>query len=198
MTEYPDKVRLVKNKITKPRIQISYPRVVGMESKLIQWRINRQIRSKVEDLLKGQGYLGNLREMRGTYRTMLNGRGFLSIRLDNYAYLEGAAHGLTNVGSLNLDLKTGYNYALEDLFLPGSPYIEALNNLIDEEIEEEGIPLTRAFPGVSPRHDYYLTAKELVVYFQLYEFTPYAYGVPEFRIPFSRLQKWLDPELSII
>lgn len=197
MAEYLPGVKIVNKELIKPRIKINYPRVVGMESKLIQWRINRRIKDKVDMLISGQGFLGNLREMIGSYKITLNGKGLLSIRFENYAYLEGAAHGLTDVGSLNLDIKTGIDYSLRDLFLPEGSYVETISTIIADRIEDEDIPLTREFSGISPEQEYYLKDRALVIYFQLYEFTPYAYGIPEFRIPLARLHKILNPNLHI-
>jgi len=127
---------------------------------------------------------------------MLNERGLLSIRFENYAYLEGAAHGLTDVGSVNMDLKSGHDYSLSDLFLSDVPYQEIINTKIEEQLTEEDPPLTRAFPGVTAQQGYYLTQRALVVYFQLYEFTPYTFGIPEFRIPLPKLSKSLSPKVA--
>ncbi|MPN33586.1 hypothetical protein SDC9_181075 [bioreactor metagenome] len=44
--------------------------------------------------------------------------------------------------------------------------------------------------------EFYLTTKELVVFYQLYEYTPYVYGFLKFSIPYEQIADLLEPEVG--
>jgi hypothetical protein len=50
------------------------------------------------------------------------------------------------------------------------------------------------FKGISPEQDYYIADKALVLFFQLYELTAYAYGFPYFPISIYDLQTIIDEQ----
>jgi len=84
--------------------------------------------------------------------------------------------------SLTFDISTGKEYRLEELFKPGSDYVGTLSKIIERQIKEREIPILGEFKGIRPNQDYYIADKALVIYFQLYEITPYAFGFPCFYI----------------
>ena len=71
---------------------------------------------------------------------------------------------------------------LEDLFIPGSNYVEVISNHIQQQIEKRNIQLLDDFTTIQPQQDFYIADKTLVIYFQLYEITPYVEGLPMFPI----------------
>jgi hypothetical protein len=95
---------------------------------------------------------------------------------------------MTVIKSLTFDTTTGKTYKLAELFKPGSDYIEVLSDIIRLQIKERDIVLLEDFKGIAPDQDYYIADKSLVVYFQLYELTAYAYGIPFFPISVYELQ----------
>jgi hypothetical protein len=103
-----------------------------------------------------------------------------------------AAHGMTVIKSLTFDLQKGKLVALKDLFKPGSGYVKRISELIKVQIKERNIPLLVDFTAIKPDQDFYIADKALVVYFQLYEITPYAYGFPMFPISVYDLQDIID------
>ena len=112
--------------------------------------------------------------------------------LSNYVYHYHAAHGMTVIKSLTFDLQKGKQAALKDLFKPGSDYVKRISDLIAVQIKERDIPLLVDFTAIKPDQDFYIADKALVVYFQLYEITPYAYGFPMFPISVYDLQDIID------
>ena len=120
--------------------------------------------------------------------------GILSLRFEAYYYPEMAAHGVTGVSSVTLDLKTGHEYEFYQLFGKGSNYQAVLNQIIQAQIVASQIPLLKPFAGVGPDEDYYLTPDSLVIYYQPYVYTPGAYGVLEFTIPYSQIGGIIDPD----
>lgn len=186
-----------KKVMIKPRLQIRYPQLTGLPNRKAQMIINDRIMQMVYRLIRDQGYVQDpAKEMTGTYEIALNGHGLISIVFRNYAYAQGAAHGVTVQKSLTMDLWDGREYRFADLFREDSDYKRKIDAILQKQIEEKEVPIfdTVPFKGVGPNQDYYLTPEGLVVYYQLYEYTPYAYGFPTFPIPYSEISDIVDPQ----
>ena len=91
---------------------------------------------------------------------------------------------MTVTKSLTMDTGTGESFSLHQL-LPG--YMEIINAEISRQIRERDIPVLDSFKGISPDQDYYVSDHTLVIYYQLYELSPYAAGFPYFPIPLYML-----------
>ncbi|MFZ5986513.1 MAG: DUF3298 domain-containing protein [Bacillota bacterium] len=190
-------VNIMTKKIPSPNheVVIKYPVVTGLSNPYIQHKINSEIIALVNKLiyeqtsgLKEQGYQNPNVTMQGWYEIKTNERGVLSLSLGNYTFAYPAAHGLTIIKSLTFDINTGKVYELEDLFKSESDYVKVLSDIIKTQIKQRDIPILGEFEGIRPDQDYYIADKALVVYFQLYEITPYAYGFPYFPISVYDIQ----------
>lgn len=187
--------RITERKLLRPRYTVVYPQVSRLRSSIVEKVINQAILGLVYRLIRDQGYSeDSTKTGTGTYEIKWNGKGLLSLTLDHYAYAKGAAHGLTIRKSLTADLETGKIYRLEDFFLKGSNYRTQISDIVKQEFKNRDIPQIEPFEGIGPDQDYYLTDGALVIYFQLYEYTPYVWGFPEFPIPFGRLTSVIDPK----
>lgn len=171
-------------------ISVYYPQVEGLENTEVEKRINRRILDLVEDLINSQRDEEAIVEITGSYLVRLNKKSLLSIRFEIYSYREMAAHGLTIVKSLTFDLNSGRVYQLDDFFRPDSGYLQFISQQIKLQIVQEDIPLIAAFNSIDKNQDYYLSDKFLIIYFQLYEYTPYVYGIPQFHIPLEELEPY--------
>lgn len=179
-------------RVKEPRLDLYYPVVHGLKSIAVQRRINYAIQNLVKKMLSDQGYYSNPRtQVTASYEVKTNERGVLSLSLNNYAFA-GGAHGMTIIKSLTFDVSTGRIYSLADLFKPGSDYQKVLSAIIEKQIKEREIPVINEFTGIKPDQDYYIADKVLVVYFQLYDLTPYAYGFPEFPITMYQVEDIVD------
>lgn len=126
-------------------------------------------------------------EANSTYSATFYSDSILSLKFENSHYMLGAPHGFTKVTSITVDLKTGREYRLFDLFRPGSAFRHVINKAIKSQIASKKLALLRPFESVAPGDSYYLTDSDLVIYYQLYDYTPYPYGIPEFRVPLKEL-----------
>lgn len=111
----------------------------------------------------------------------------LSLTVDYYQYT-GGAHGITERRPYNIDLSTGQDLALKDLFISNYDYGSVINNEIRRQINSsEGMYFDgdMGFQGISEDQDFYLQDDALIIFFQQYEIAPYAAGIPEFKIPLS-------------
>lgn len=187
-------VKIVTRRLVKPRLDVKYPRVEGLRSSLIRRMINHSILEAVYDLIRRQGYIGDpTKSVTGDYHVKLHKNGLLSLLYDNYGYAQGAAHGITYQSSQTFNLENGAEYKLADLFKPGSDDVKRLSAIIKREFKARDIPMIAEFHSIPPDQPFYLTDRAIGIYFQLYEYTPYAYGFPTFEIPFAEVHDIIDP-----
>jgi len=184
----------IERQIGELKEEISYPQV-ELDNKLLEYKINYEINDTVEDLVKMQRKeFEDLEYMRSNYNVGLNEKSLLSIVFDNYVYWKGAMHGLTVLDSLTVDLESGKRYNFDDLFDLNTNYRQKLDSIIKEKIKEENIYLIRNFEEINKNQSFYLEENNLVIYYQLYEYTPYAYGFLKFFIPYEDIKDIIDKE----
>lgn len=177
-----------------PNQTVYYPQVIGMPNQAIESSMNHLIVQQAEQLIQQQvaEMPTPIVEMIGSYEIKNNQRHVLSLSQSNYTYHHHAAHGMTYMKSLTFDTQTGKMYQLKDLFKPGSDYIKRLSTIIRSQIKQREIPLLGEFTSIQPNQDFYIADKALVIYFQLYEITPYYVGFPMFPISVFQLQDMID------
>lgn len=177
-------VTVMTRTIKNPSTTIYYPQLSGLSNQQAELQINRSLLQTVQGLIHEQQRVqvqGNT-QMQGSYEIKNNQRGIFSATLNNYAYTPQMAHGMTFLGSVSADVDTGKIFSLRDLFKPGSDYIKILSDMIKAQIKQRQIPTLGNFTTIKPDQDFYLADKTLVIYFQLYEITPYYVGFPMFPI----------------
>jgi hypothetical protein len=177
-------------------ISMLYPQVMGHESVNANTRMNMAIRNQTVNLAKSLIQPELRTNIEGSYEIKNNQRGIVSLTLIGFAEF-GGAHPMTMVKSLTMDTSNGENYALHQLFKEGGQYRKLINAEISRQIKVREIPLLDSFKGISPEQDYYVSDQVLVVYYQLYELSPYAAGFPYFPIPLYMLSEEI-PENSIL
>jgi hypothetical protein len=167
-------------------VNVTYPEITGLKNPAVERYINETIRYHVYEMVKPRW--DEHTEITGKYFVKLNKKDVISLYFEIFSYTQGAAHGITETSSLTYSAETGQLFWLKDLFLPGETYIRIINTFIKEEIKRKEIPLTSEFSSITERQPFYLTPDTLGIYFQQYEYTPYAYGIPIFEIPYEMLK----------
>jgi len=201
----------------KIKMTLQFPQIEGLEDKVVEENINSLFR-KAAEAAKGEGLMNangiveatdgyngspNKCETYFDYRLKYNQKGLLSVIFFNYQYA-GGAHGLTVQSSYTFNLETGEEYTLKDLMRSDADYVSFISgivkNQIDERIKEGLLPdyLLTPFEAIKDEQDFYLSNNALVVYFQQYEYFPYAAGIQEFAVDFSELKDMLKPEFSFL
>ncbi|MFD1851528.1 DUF3298 and DUF4163 domain-containing protein [Oceanobacillus bengalensis] len=175
---------------------IYYPQAFHMDNHTLQRNINHAIIHEVQTLINQQieDMPSTVVEMLGTYELKNNQRNVLSLTLTNYTYHYHAAHGMTYINALTFDLEKGKKSELEDLFKPNSNYRERLSAIIKRQIKQREIALLDDFTIIKPDQDFYVADKTLVIYFQLYELTAYAFGFPMFPISVYDIQDIINED----
>jgi len=180
-------------KIENECTDITYPQVYGLKDKEVEDQINDLIRKQVDRQIPREG-CAVYANIFGQYEVKLNKKAVLSISLKFYTIRKQAANGQNVQRSINVDLSTGKNYLLYELFKRKSNYRLTINKMIQEQIKEKNLHLIKEFKGITDDEDYYLTDKALVIYFQELEYTIHAEGIPEFIIPYAKIRNLVDED----
>ncbi|NMM62519.1 DUF3298 and DUF4163 domain-containing protein [Clostridium sp. P21] len=194
--DFRETVGLKNQKLMPPKFSISYPVIDNPDSKDNITKINNAIVDEVDKLFRSQVLrpeIINFAEVLGTYEITLNKNGILSILFALYVYENKAAHGFTLYSSITANVQKGEVYSFGDLFNPKMYYIPILNELAQKYIKENNILLINKYNGITENQQYYLTENSLVLYYQLYEYTPHSYGLFKIEIPYSKILNIIGP-----
>ncbi|BAQ11842.1 hypothetical protein OXB_3373 [Bacillus sp. OxB-1] len=193
--EFPVSIVTRKLPNVSPKVNVYYPVIVHLENSEVQSKMNHAIIELLNQILIDLDYYDkNLVELLASYEVKTNERGILSLNLIVYSFT-GGAHGMTVVRSLTFDTKTGKQYTLKELFKQDSPYVETLSSIIRKQMQRWNVDLLDPpFKEIRPDQDFYLADTSIVIYFQLYEITPYYWGFPYFPIPIKDLETIIQPE----
>lgn len=195
MQDFPLLIQTKKLPHASSKVKVYYPVITQMRDAIIQRKLNSTIIHTLNELLVEQNfYAKELVELLASFEIKNNQRGILSLNLIVYSFT-GGAHGMTIIKSLTFDTKTGKQYELNDLFKPGSDYVKKLSDIIREDIKKWDVQLLYPpFKEIRPYQDFYIADTSLVIYFQLYEITPYVWGFPYFPIPILDLADIIQPQ----
>ena len=116
----------------------------------------------------------------------------LSVWISNENY-SGGAHGLRWITSFNLNITTGEFYKTPgDLFKDSDAGTKLVTDKIITDIQKQSIGFfpeaVQTVRDKKGNDSFYLDGQNLVVYYDLYEITPYAAGIPFFKIPLANLE----------
>ncbi|WP_240489256.1 RsiV family protein [Cohnella thermotolerans] len=106
----------------------------------------------------------------------------MSLYVDYYVYT-GGAHGMTARQPYTFDLATGNVLTLKEAAEGNANYVPIINAEIAKQIKVRKLELLTPFKTIEADRPFYLNHNGLVIYFEQYEYTPYAAGMPEFVIP---------------
>lgn len=177
-----------------PKVTINYPLVYGLANHQAEMQINKAIIDTLNNTMVELGFHDpNLQEMLGQFEIKTNERGIFSLTLTVYSFT-GGAHGMTIIKSLSFDVATGHQYELKELFKADSDYVAKLSDIIQQKITDWETPLLDKFTSIRNDQDFYLADHSLVIYFQLYEITPYVAGFPYYPIPILDIQDIIKPD----
>ncbi|WP_455542652.1 DUF3298 domain-containing protein [Intestinibacter sp.] len=99
-----------------------------------------------------------------------------------------------DVYSFNIDLLTGNNLTLGDLFNENVNYIELLSQFINNEIKKyPELFYENTVIEIPDSQAFYITDKGIVLYFEIDEIAPESAGIPKFLIPFEEFGQYIKP-----
>lgn len=173
-------------------IKLDYPQVSGLADADAQKAINDTIKQTIlnyaaeaEQQSANKSEDERPYEFEGGYVVTYNQDGVLSLVTQQYSYT-GGAHGMTYRNAFTFSLKDGKRLLLGDLFGANPNYKKELNAKLTKLIKaEEGY--LGGFTGLNTEKYFYLKEGKAVLFFQLYEYTAYASGFPQFTFTFNEL-----------
>lgn len=178
-------------------IDVIIPQINGLNDKNVEKVINRQILDFttmwINDVKEiANEYYGSTNNVQPRFPYQLmskyiikNQNKILSFYIDYYQFT-GGAHGITNRVNYNIDINTGKELLLKDLFRDGDRYKDIINNEIENNISkniDSYFQVKEGFNGIKENQRYFIDRENIVIYFGQYEIAPYASGMPEFKIP---------------
>jgi len=182
---------------------IYYPKVQGVLNRETEKSINERLREMsyfypdmdealeiTEDDALEYSYTGD-------FEVEFFNKNLLVLDMTGYYYPFGAAHGMPNKKTPNIDLETGEFYTLADLFMGGVYWTGELNKIIENMIATDPqyeILFEDGFKGIKEDQDFYVDKNNLYIYFPPYEIAPYAAGFVTFKIPFTEIEGMINKE----
>jgi hypothetical protein len=172
-------------------IKLDYPQVSGLASAEAQKTINDTIKQTIlnyaadaEKQIANKSEDDRPYDFEGGYVVTYNQDGVLSLVTEQYGYT-GGAHGMTYRNAFTFSLKDGKRLLLGDLFGANPNYKKELNAKVAKLIKNDGY--LGGFTGLNTEKYFYLKEGKVVLFFQLYEYTAYAAGFPQFTFTFKEL-----------
>jgi len=114
-------------------------------------------------------------------------------------YYSGGAHPISWVNSYVIDTESGEVIDFKDIFSTNTEYKNVIENKIISEIDnEKDYYFEDYFQTISNKNGdfkYLINENSLVVYFDLYEIAPYAYGMPTFVFKFEDIKEILKTDI---
>lgn len=134
----------------------------------------------------------------GKYSLLFQSDAIASIKFDFSGYTSGAAHPYHYSKTVNYRVDQGRSLSLNELFLPGSSYLEAISSYCVAELSKRDIGFEMFSEGAAPRPENYrnwnITPDGLMVTFDEYQVAPYAAGAQTVVVPYRELQAAIHPE----
>jgi predicted secreted protein len=203
--------KTVKEKPDNMSVDLNIPVLTGMANKTIQSAINAllendamelksKLASEIEDYVKynqQNGFPIRPYELLTRYQETYQNENTLSLYIDYYQYT-GGAHGITDRKPYNIDLISGKELTIKDLFQSNYDYQSVINKEIHQQIAsnpDKYFTGNMGFNGITENQRFYIQEGFLVVYFSQYEIAPYVAGIPEFKIPLAKFQDGIRAEL---
>jgi len=183
--------------------------IIMIDNKYIEKAINDEIRNDImkfynESQSQAKDYQKDLPDEQNKFvansdfEIKKNSDNILSLVVEYYKY-SGGAHGYYEDVAYNIDIRTGKNIKLQDLFKDGYDYKNIINKNIISQIEQLVIddPQNKGiyeFSSIKENQKFYIQDDNIVIYFDLYDIAPYAAGIPKFKINIKNINHILKEE----
>ncbi|WP_336078647.1 PdaC/SigV domain-containing protein [Paenibacillus sp. 203] len=180
----------------KVSYKIKYPQISGSQlNPEAQQAINNVLKKHAEGILvagkkmmaEGEATTERPYEFGNDFAIAYNKNGILSVIMQDYSYT-GGAHGMTARKGYTFSLADGKLLQLSDVLKANPNYKKFLNADLKKKIDAlqagEGFG---KFKELASDQNFYVTSSGVTIVFDLYDYAPYAYGIPEFTYSFGQL-----------
>lgn len=170
---------------------VYYPVISGYSNPTVQKTINTFLKQEVDKHIAAatkemnQGLMDDRQlTFDGRYTVSYNEKGKLSLYMDYYIYL-GGAHGDPIRVPYTFDLATGAELSLQDAAQGNADYVSIINKNIKAQLKTRQFSMLAPFETIEKDRNFFLNRSGIVIYFEPYEYTSFAEGMPQFVIPYS-------------
>lgn len=173
-----------------------WPAIQELPDYEVQKRLNNTLQEELARLAGDAGQMPKT-TIRTEYLVHFNTANILSLTITESLFPEQAAHPMAFLKAFTMNARTGQTYQLSELFKFGSDYKARINDLIQQQTIRRGITFIAPYNGLKETsQEFYLSAKAIIVFYQIYEYTPYVYGFLKFEIPYEQVADILTPEFG--
>lgn len=171
-------------------IDLAWPQVKYSKDSKVEELINQKILAAIdsyENEIKEQVALRETDKINSPYMfsssyiVTYNQKGIVSLILQQYDFT-GGAHGMTYRKGFTFSLRDGKQLTFSDVIGNNKNMFKQINDSIKHQFEKSNAYFG-GFKGIDNKVDFYFEPGNLIVYFQLYDYTPYVAGFPEFSFP---------------
>lgn len=189
-------VRVISHKYRPDRyVSVRFPELAGLADEKLQAAINERLKGRFVSERKGATDADKNASFSSGFTVQQVGK-VLVMKHTGNLYFMGAAHGMPSQAYYHIDLTTGAEYRLADLFKPGSPYPQRLREAVSRQIaaDPDRARVNDTNPSVRSDHGFAAGPDGLQLYWDVYAIGPYAAGFPTFQIPYSAVMDLIDTE----
>ncbi|WP_172253106.1 PdaC/SigV domain-containing protein [Saccharibacillus deserti] len=184
----------LESKVKDGIVDIRYPQLSGSGAGIS--KINAALKQHAQAFQKDfEGQVKEFGELPGemhyeadaNYMISYNKDGLFSVVLQDYSFY-GGAHGSTIQTAYNFNVETGKNVTLAQLLKSNPDYRSAMDKKIAAQFKKDGSLLQAdGFKTIGSSPGFYVRNGGVTIFFQQYEYTPYAAGIPSFDFTFASL-----------
>lgn len=99
--------------------------------------------------------------------------------------------------NFNIDLSTGNQLLLKDIFRPGVDYLKLVSDFINFKIgQNPEFYYPNTVVSIPEDQAFYITDKGIVIYFGLDEISPASNGIPKFLMDFESFESYINPRFN--
>ncbi|AOZ92711.1 PdaC/SigV domain-containing protein [Paenibacillus crassostreae] len=173
---------------------VRYPQISGLADAKVEKIINSKLEKLKDDFVdaskeqatKRDSSIEHTYQFFQNYVVSYNENDVLSIVIDQYGYTGGAHGGTLRIG-MNFSLVDGELLSLADqLKEKNADYATELDKHVVKGLTEIN-GYVEDYKGVTSESNYYLKSEGIALFFQQYEYTPYAAGIPTFVVPYQQI-----------
>lgn len=205
-------VQVIQREIIDPsrNVKILVPQILGMENTELQNALNIDLEEYArEQSDKHLNTIANLSLeyklsrkkdrpwenafIKGDFLVTYNSNNIFSIT-QNFDTFPGSARIEHFMRGITANTKTGQIYKLADLFLPDKDYKQAIDSILNKNIETRYDRKFIKFTGITEEQAFYLEQDNLIIFFGMYTLDKTSSDIMKFTIPISSLTDYLDME----
>lgn len=173
-------------------MNVTYPQVKGMSDKTAENNLNSILKQAAVFHPSADVSASDLSSYSANYSVPFHQGDIADVVIQTYVMPNGAAHGMPVESSLWINLQTGREYTINDLFTDNQTGLTAVTGVVKAEDTNKQLDTFQPFTGVTAKDGFILQQGGLTVYFSPYEWSSYAAGFLAYPVPYTKIASSLN------